>query len=60
MKPFPALTEYQILLDMDIPENDCPELSEKTANAIDDFSLQELFVSTQMNNLDLCVRSGLV
>ena len=59
MKPFPALTEYQILLDMDIPENDCPELSEKTANAIDDSSLQELFVSTQMNNLDLCVRSGL-
>ena len=44
---------------MDIPENDCPELSEKTANAIDDSSLQELFVSTQMNNLDLCVRSGL-
>ena len=59
MKPFPALTEYQMLLDMDIPENDCPELSEKTANAIDDSSLQELFVSTQMNNLDLCVRSGL-
>ena len=44
---------------MDIPENDCPELSEKTANAIDDSCLQELFVSTQMNNLDLCVRSGL-
>ena len=59
MKPFPALTEYQILLDMDIPENDCPELSEKTADAIDDPSLQELFVSAQMNNLDLCVRYGL-
>ena len=44
---------------MDIPENDCPELSEKTAHAIDDSSLQELFVSTQMNNLDLCVRFGL-
>ena len=44
---------------MDIPENDCPELSEKTANAIDDSSLQELFVSIQMNNLDLCVKLGL-
>ena len=44
---------------MDIPENDCPELSEKTADAIDDPSLQELFVSAQMNNLDLCVRFGL-
>jgi hypothetical protein len=44
---------------MDMPENDCPELSEKTAYAIDDSSLQELFVSTQMNNLDLCVQSGL-
>jgi hypothetical protein len=44
---------------MDIPENDCPELSKKTADAIDDPSLQELFVSAQMNNLDLCVRYGL-
>ncbi len=44
---------------MDIPENNCPELSEKTADAIDDASLQELFVSTQMNNCDLCVKSGL-
>ena len=44
---------------MDIAENDCPELSEKTAHAIDDSSLQELFISTQMNHVDLCVRSGL-
>jgi hypothetical protein len=44
---------------MDKPENDCPELSEKTAYVIDDASLQELFVSTQMNNLDLCVKFGL-
>ncbi|KAF8345052.1 hypothetical protein F5887DRAFT_1282804 [Amanita rubescens] len=50
---------YVRLEDMDMPENDCPELSEKTAFAIDDASLQELFVSTQMNNLDLCVKSGL-
>ena len=44
---------------MDIPENDCPELSEMTAYAIDNSSLQELFISTQMNNLELCVKSGL-
>ena len=44
---------------MDIPGNDCPELTEKTANAIDDTSLQELFVSTQMNNIDLCGKHGI-
>ena len=43
---------------MDMPENDCPELTERTADAIDDASLQELFVSTQMNNLDLCAKHG--
>ena len=36
-----------------MPGNDCPELSERTADAIDDASLRELIVSTQMNNLDL-------
>ena len=44
---------------MDIPENGCPELTEKTADAIDNTSLRELFISTQMNNLDLCVKAGL-
>ena len=44
---------------MDIPGNDCPELTEKTADAIDDASLQQLFVSTQMNNLDLCGKAGI-
>jgi hypothetical protein len=44
---------------MDIPENNCPELSEITADAIDDDTLRELFVSTQMNNLDICVKAGL-
>ena len=43
---------------MDMPENNCPELTEKTADAIDDASLQELFVSTQMNNLDICSKAG--
>jgi len=44
---------------MDIPENDCPELSETTANSIDDASLRQLFISTQMNNLDLHVKVAL-
>ena len=44
---------------MDIPEKGCLELTEKTADAIDDASLQELFVTTQMNNLWLCVKAGL-
>ena len=41
------------------PENNCPELTLETANAIDDTSLHELFVSTQMNNINLCVKSAL-
>ena len=44
---------------MNKPEKNCPELTEETANAIDDASLHELFVSTQMNNLDLCVKFAL-
>ena len=48
-----------ILIDMDTPEKDCLELTEKTADAIDNNSLRELFVSTQMNNLGLCVKTGL-
>jgi hypothetical protein len=43
---------------MDMRGNDCPELSEKTADAIDNASLRELFVSTQTNNLDLCGKAG--
>ena len=44
---------------MNNPEMDCPELTEKTADAIDDNSLQELFISTQMNNINLCVKLAL-
>ena len=48
-----------ILTDMDIPGNNCPILTEKTADAIDDASLRGLFISTQQNNLGLCVKAGL-
>jgi len=44
---------------MDLPEINCAELTHQTADAIDDDSIHELFVSTQMNNLDLCVKSAL-
>ena len=44
---------------MDLPEKNCAELTQKTADAIDDDSIQQLFVSTQMNNLDLCAKSAL-
>ena len=37
----------------------CAELTQETANAIDNDSIYQLFVSTQMNNLDLCVKSAL-
>ncbi|KAF8332169.1 hypothetical protein F5887DRAFT_1140763 [Amanita rubescens] len=50
---------YVLLEDMDLPEKNCPELTLKTADAIDDDCIHQLFVSTQMNNLDLCVRSAL-
>ena len=44
---------------MDKEENTCPELSGITASALDDSVLQNLFVSTQMNNLDLCTEYGI-
>ena len=44
---------------MDVTENNCPELTEKTADAVTDVSMHQLFVSTQTNNLDLCAKSAL-
>lgn len=46
-------------IDMDLPEKNCPELTQTTADAIDDAIIHQLFVSTQMNNLDICVKSAL-
>ncbi|KAF8348713.1 hypothetical protein F5887DRAFT_1280464 [Amanita rubescens] len=47
------------LADLDVYENNGLDLTEKTAATIDDVQLHQLFVSTQMNNLHLCVRSAL-
>jgi hypothetical protein len=44
---------------MDLQEMNCPELTQQTADALDEDSIHQLFVSTQMNNLDLCVKSAL-
>ncbi|KAF8343337.1 hypothetical protein F5887DRAFT_1062250 [Amanita rubescens] len=50
---------YVRLEDMDVAENNCPELTKRTADAIDDTTLYQLFISTQRNNLDLCVKASL-
>ncbi|KAF8343737.1 hypothetical protein F5887DRAFT_1062132 [Amanita rubescens] len=50
---------YVLLEDMDLPEKTCAELSQQTADAINDDSIHQLFVSTQINNLDLCIKSAL-
>jgi len=43
---------------MALPEKNCPELTPPTADAIDNESLHDLFISTQMNNLDLCIKTA--
>lgn len=40
---------------MDNPDSNCDELTASTAAVIDNDILQVLFVSTQQNNLELCV-----
>ncbi|KAJ3481217.1 hypothetical protein NLI96_g7813 [Meripilus lineatus] len=49
---------YLLLQDMQKEDNRCPELAEKTAEALDNEALKGLFISTQMNNLDLCIKYG--
>jgi hypothetical protein len=44
---------------MNDKDKNCPELTQETANAIDNSILHDLFVSTQMNNLDLCAKCAL-
>ncbi|KAE9387337.1 GTP-binding protein [Gymnopus androsaceus JB14] len=43
------------LRDMNKPEAKCPELTAQTAAVLDGKVLQQLFVSTQQNNLELCI-----
>ena len=44
---------------MNKEENQCPELSEKTMDILDNAILVNLFVSTQKNNLDLCIKRSI-
>ena len=44
---------------MNKEENQCPELSEKTMDILDNDVLVDLFVSTQQNNLDLCIKMSI-
>ncbi|KDQ56747.1 hypothetical protein JAAARDRAFT_131928 [Jaapia argillacea MUCL 33604] len=46
------------LEDMNKFAKQCPELTEKTAAAIDDITLQQIFITTQINNLMLCIKSA--
>jgi len=55
---FPPKT-YICLAGMDKEENQCSELSEKTADILDNNVLVNLFVSTQKNNLDLSIKRGI-
>jgi len=50
---------YVKLEHMNEEDVNCPQLTEKTAGAIDIASLRQLFTSTQMNNLKLCIRDAL-
>ena len=44
---------------MDKEGNQCVELSEKTMDILDNDILVNLFVSTQKNNLDLCIKKSI-
>ncbi|KAG1901161.1 GTP-binding protein [Suillus fuscotomentosus] len=47
------------LPDMDKDDADCGMLIERTAEALDDETLKQLFVSTQRTNLEVCMRYAL-
>jgi len=54
-KQFPP-KGHLYLRDMNKLEAKCPELTAQTASVLDDNVLQQLFVSTQQNNLELCIK----
>ncbi|KAM6493818.1 hypothetical protein JOM56_010179 [Amanita muscaria] len=47
------------LEDMHKSETQCPELTIKTAEVIDDPRLRRLFVSVQRNNINLCIKEAI-
>ena len=50
---------FSQMLGLDKEENQCSELSEKTMDILDNNVLVNLFVSTQKNNLDLCIEKAI-
>ena len=50
---------FSQILGLDKEENQCSELSEKTMDILDNDILVNLFVSTQKNNLDLCIEKSI-
>ena len=54
-----GIFEFSQILGLDKEENECSELSEGTMKILDNDILVNLFVSTQKNNLDLCVEKGI-
>ena len=54
-----SLHKFSQILEMNKEENQCSELSEKTMDVLDNDILVNLFVSTQKNNLDLCIKKGI-
>jgi len=51
--------KFSQILEMNKEKIQCPELSEKTMEILDDDVLVNLFVLTQKNNLDLCIDRGI-
>jgi len=51
--------KFSQTLGLDKEENQCFELSEKTMNTLNNDVLVNLFVSTQKNNLNLCIEQAI-
>jgi len=49
---------YVAFRKMNEPGGDCNELIEKTADALSSEQLQQFFLSTQRNNVDICLKYG--
>ena len=50
---------YLYHAEMHEPGGNCNDLMKKTVDALSSKDLQQLFVSTQQNNLDICVEYGI-
>ena len=50
---------FSQMLGLDKKESQCSELSKKTMDILDNDVLVNLFVSTQQNNLDLCIEKSI-